>query len=208
METRAADIVRDEAFLPKYRKAGIVHVYVGLEATEQETLDKIEKGSSVEEGRESLRLIREHGMLSETSFVLGFPDETEETRPADPENGPRLRPRHGPLPGHHPLALLRPLQRHQGLHRGHRLLQVQPDRAHHRPAKMSLREIDEAIIRCYRDFYMPKMADFRKFPDTFRRDYMLSSMKLIMKSSFIVEKLGRLGIPEAMRKIIAAAGES
>jgi anaerobic magnesium-protoporphyrin IX monomethyl ester cyclase len=70
---------------------------------------------------------------------------------------------------------------------------------------MTLREIDEAIIRCYRDFYMPKMASFRKFPDEFRRDYMLSSMKLIMKSSFIVQKLGRLGMPEAMRKILAQA---
>ena len=76
------------------------------------------------------------------------------------------------------------------------------------PEAMSLREIDEAIIRCYRDFYMPKMADFRKFPDAFRRDYMLSSMKLIMKSSFIVEKLGRLGMPEAMRKILAQTGPS
>ena len=55
---------------------------------------------------------------------------------------------------------------------------------------------------------MPKMADFRKFPDAFRRDYMLSSMKLIMKSSFIVEKLGKLGIPEAMRKILAAANQN
>ena len=73
-----------------------------------------------------------------------------------------------------------------------------------RPNSMTLREIDEAIIRCYRDFYMPKMADFMAFPDKFRRDYMLSSMKLIMKSSFIVEKLGRLGMPEAMAKIIAA----
>ena len=71
-----------------------------------------------------------------------------------------------------------------------------------------LHEIDEAIIRCYRDFYMPKMAAFRRFPDEFRRDYMLASMKLIMKSSFIVQKLGRLGIPAAMRKILAAADGS
>ena len=39
METRVEDIVRDEAILPKYRRAGIVHVYVGLEATDQHTLD-------------------------------------------------------------------------------------------------------------------------------------------------------------------------
>ena len=43
METRAPDIVRDRAILPKYRKAGIVHVYVGLEATDQATLDRIDK---------------------------------------------------------------------------------------------------------------------------------------------------------------------
>jgi hypothetical protein len=73
---------------------------------------------------------------------------------------------------------------------------------------MSLREIDEAMIACYRDFYMAKMASFRSYPDEFRRAYMLSSMKLIMKSSFIVEKLGKLGMPAAMSKILAAAGTS
>ena len=75
METRADDIVRDRAILPKYRKAVIVHVYVGLEATDQDTLDRLNKDASVDAGRESLKLIREHGMLSETSFVLGFPEE-------------------------------------------------------------------------------------------------------------------------------------
>ena len=64
--------------------------------------------------------------------------------------------------------------------------------------------IDEAMVRCYRDFYMPKMASFHKYPDAFRRQYMLSSMKLIMKSSFIVQKLGKLGMPAAMQKIIEA----
>ena len=49
METRAPDIVRDRAILPKYRQAGIVHVYVGLEATDQETLDRVDKRASVEQ---------------------------------------------------------------------------------------------------------------------------------------------------------------
>ncbi|MGB6364915.1 MAG: radical SAM protein, partial [Thermoanaerobaculia bacterium] len=208
METRAADIVRDEAFLPKYRQAGIVHVYVGLEATEQETLDKIHKGSSVEEGRDSLRLIREHGMLSETSFVLGFPDETEENvrqtlktaRHFDPDMAHFLAITPWPYSD-----LYNDTKDYIEVTDYSKYNLIEPIIA---PEKMTLREIDEAIIRCYRDFYMPKMADFRKFPDTFRRDYMLSSMKLIMKSSFIVEKLGRLGMPEAMRKIIAAAGDS
>lgn len=74
-----------------------------------------------------------------------------------------------------------------------------------RPRSMTLREIDEAMIRCYRDFYLGKMAGFYDYPDAFRRRYMLSSMKLIMKSSFIVDKLGRLGMPAAMSAILGAA---
>jgi len=205
METRAADIVRDRAFLHKYRQAGIVHVYVGLEATEQETLDRVRKDSSVEEGRESLALIRQHGMLSETSFVLGFPEETAENVRNTLETARYFDPDMA-----HFLAIT-PWPYSELYHEVKDRIAVTDYGKYNliepiiEPHAMSLTEIDEAIIRCYRDFYMPKMASFRKFPDAFRRDYMLSSMKLIMKSSFIVEKLGRLGMPEAMRKILAQA---
>ena len=204
METRAEDIVRDRSILPKYRKAGVVHVYVGLEATEQDTLDRIDKRSSVEEGRESLKLIREYGMLSETSFVLGFPEETEESvrrtskaaRYFDPDMAHFLAITPWPYSD-----LYDEVKDHIAVTDFSKYNLIEPIIE---PRAMSLREIDEAIIRCYRDFYMPKMADFRRFPDAFRRDYMLSSMKLIMQSSFIVEKMGRLGMPKAMTKILAA----
>ena len=204
METRAEDIVRDKAILAKYRKAGIVHIYVGLEATDQETLDKIEKDSTVEAGKEALELIREYGMLSETSFVLGFPDETGEhvretlkmSRYLNPDMAHYLAITPWPYSDLHEEC-----KDHIAVHDYSRYNLIEPII---RPDAMSLRDVDEAIIRCYRDFYMPKMADFRKYPDRFRRDYMLSSMKLIMKSSFIVKKLGRLGMPEAMKKIIDA----
>jgi anaerobic magnesium-protoporphyrin IX monomethyl ester cyclase len=147
-------------------------------------------------------------MLSETSFVLGFPDETEENVRQTLKTARHFDPDMA-----HFLAIT-PWPYSDLYHETKDYIEVTDYSKYNliepiiAPEKMTLREIDEAIIRCYRDFYMPKMADFRKFPDTFRRDYMLSSMKLIMKSSFIVEKLGRLGMPEAMRKIIAAAGDS
>jgi anaerobic magnesium-protoporphyrin IX monomethyl ester cyclase len=205
METRAEDIVRDRAILPKYRKAGIVHVYVGLEAADQGTLDRINKDASVDEGRESLKLIREHGMLSETSFVLGFPEETQESvertlssaRYFDPDMAHFLAITPWPYSDLYDEVKDRIAVADYS---SYNLIEPIIE-----PFAMSLREIDEAIIRCYRDFYMPKMTAFRKFPDAFRRDYMLESMKLIMKSSFIVKKLGRLGMPAAMKKILAAA---
>lgn len=204
IETRAQDIVRDRAILAKYREAGIVHVYVGLEATDQETLDRIDKKSSVEEGRESLQLIREHGMLSETSFVLGFPEETEESvrrtlrsaRYFDPDMAHFLAITPWPYSD-----LYREMKDRIAITDYGKYNLIEPIIE---PEAMTLREIDEAIIRCYRDFYMPKMAAFHSFPDAFRRRYMLSSMKLIMKSSFIRDKVGRLGIPAAMKGILEA----
>jgi len=205
METRAADIVRDRAILPKYRKAGIVHVYVGLEATDQETLDRIDKDSSVEEGRESLELIREHGMLSETSFVLGFPEETEESVQRTLEISKTFNPDMAHFLAITPWPysdLYREVKDRIAVKDYARYNLIEPIIE---PEAMTLREIDKAIINCYRGFYMTKMAAFRKYPDQFRRDYMLSSMKLIMGSSFIVQKLGRLGMPKAMTKILKAA---
>jgi anaerobic magnesium-protoporphyrin IX monomethyl ester cyclase len=205
METRAADIVRDRRILPKYRQAGIVHVYVGLEATDQATLDRIDKNASVDEGRESLALIREHGMLSETSFVLGFPEETEESvrrtlklaRTFDPDMAHFLAITPWPYSN-----LYDEVKDHIAVTDYSKYNLIEPIIE---PERMTLRDIDEAIIRCYRDFYMAKMTAFRDFPDAFRRRYMLDSMKLIMRSSFIVEKLGRLGMPAAMQKVLAAS---
>jgi anaerobic magnesium-protoporphyrin IX monomethyl ester cyclase len=208
METRAPDIVRDRAILPKYRKAGVVHVYVGLEATEQETLDRINKKSSVEEGRESLTLIREHGMLSETSFVLGFPEETPETVRSTLESARYFNPDMAHFLAITPWPysdLYNEVKERIAVTDYSRYNLIEPIIE---PQTMSLRQIDRAIINCYRDFYMAKMTSFHKFPDAFRRDYMLASMKLIMKSSFIVEKLGRLCMPAAMSKIIAATERS
>lgn len=206
METRAEDIVRDERILSNYRKAGIVHIYVGLEATDQETLDLIDKDLTTEISRSSLKLIREHGMLSETSFVLGFPHETEATI----EQTLNLAKHFDPDMAHFlcitpwPYADLWDEMKDRVRvfdYSQYNLIEPVVE-----PTAMSLKDLDAAIVRCYRDFYMGKMGDFMNYPDEFRRKYMLSSMKLIMKSSFLVEKIGKLAMPPQMAKMIAGRG--
>ena len=78
METRVDDILRDERIMDKYRKAHIDHIYVGVEATTQETLDIFKKDIKVEQSKRALDLINQHDIVSETSFVLGMPDDTKE----------------------------------------------------------------------------------------------------------------------------------
>lgn len=206
METRAEDIVRDERILPKYRKAGIVHVYVGLEATDQTTLDLIKKELTTEVSRSALRLIRDHGMLSETSFVLGFPHETEATI----DETLRLAKHFNPDMAHFlcitpwPYAdLWDEMKDRVRIFDYARYNLIDPVVE---PVAMSLKDLDAAIVRCYRDFYMGKMRDFTSFPDEFRRSYMLSSMKLIMKSSFLVEKIGRMAMPAPIAQMLAGGG--
>ena len=203
METRAEDIVRDERILPKYRKAGVIHIYVGLEATDQETLDLIDKDLTTEISRTTLQLIREHGMLSETSFVLGFPHETEATI----DETLRLAKLFDPDMAHFLCITPWPYAD---------LWEEMKDRVRVfdyakynlidpivEPEAMTIKELDAAIVRCYRDFYMGKMTDFLAYPDDFRRQYMMSSMKLIMKSSFLVKKIGRMAMPSGMKEMMA-----
>lgn len=205
METRAADIVRDERILPKYRKAGIVHVYVGLESADQSTLDLIQKDLTVEESRASLDLIRAHGMLSETSFVLGFPTETEESVRRTLELAKAYNPDMAhflcitPWPYGDLWAEMKDRVRVFDYSR-YNLIEPIVE-----PYAMTLDELDVAIIRCYRDFYMRKMIEVDSFPDQFRRHYMRTSMKLIMKSSFLIGKMSRLALPAGMAKMMAGA---
>src|SRR5512137_2902290 len=76
METRVDDILRDEDILSKYVKAGVSHVYLGVESTSQATLDLYKKDIKVADSKKAIDVINAFGMVSETSFVLGTPEET------------------------------------------------------------------------------------------------------------------------------------
>ncbi len=194
METRVEDIVRDEAILPDYRKAGIVHIYVGAEATDQETLDQINKEISVDESRHAIELIARHDMISETSFVLGFPDETQDSIDRTLELAREFNPDFA-----HFLAIT-PWP-YADLYEEYRELIVDHDYRNYnliepiiKPHGMSVRDIDRAIIDCYRKFYVPKMLTYQRTKSAFRREYLLKSAKLIMGSSFLIKKFARLGV--------------
>jgi anaerobic magnesium-protoporphyrin IX monomethyl ester cyclase len=204
METRPEDIVRDKDILWKYRKAGIIHIYIGVEATNQETLDLIKKDVSVQIGIEAIQLIHEHGMITETSFILGFPHETKESIARTLE----LSKIYNPDCAHYlALAPWPYAEMYEDLepyvvdfdYRKYNLIDPVI-----KPENMSVKDIDWAIINCYRSFYMDKLKEVMTLSDPFKRNYMIHSMKLIMNSSFIVDKLGSLGkIPPQVQAVLS-----
>lgn len=70
--TRADDIVRDADILHLYRRAGIERFLLGIENTDQATLEKIKKGCDANTDREAIRLLRQHGILSLATWVADF----------------------------------------------------------------------------------------------------------------------------------------
>lgn len=79
MNTRVTDILRDEEFLPLYRRAGLVHVSLGTEAAAQLNLDRFNKEIKLEQSKRAIDLLRKHGIVTEAQFIVGMENETPET---------------------------------------------------------------------------------------------------------------------------------
>jgi len=75
--TRADDIVRDVDLLPLYKKAGVARFLLGMESYDEQTLRKINKGSVIAKDREAIRLLRQHGIISMATYVVGFEEERD-----------------------------------------------------------------------------------------------------------------------------------
>jgi anaerobic magnesium-protoporphyrin IX monomethyl ester cyclase len=56
-----------------------VHVSLGTEAAAQLKLDRFNKEIKVEQSRKAIRLLREHGIVTEAQFIVGLENETPET---------------------------------------------------------------------------------------------------------------------------------
>jgi anaerobic magnesium-protoporphyrin IX monomethyl ester cyclase len=206
METRVPDIVRDRDILPKYVKAKIVHVYVGIEATDQATLNLVGKETTVDENKLALQLLSDHDLISETSFVLGFPHET----PAHVKETLALAKEYDPDFAHFlaiapwPYASMwKDLEPHVVSRDWRRYNLIDPVV---KPVAMTIREVDDAIVDCYRKFYFEKGTQLLRMKPGFRRDYVYRSMKLIMQSSFVKKKMLGRAMPEEVRNLLAALG--
>lgn len=204
METRVADIIRDREILWKYHKAGIIHISLGIEATEQATLDFIRKEMQVDEAKQALDLLHEQGIVTEASFILGFPDETTAGVKRILQQAQQYNP---DIANFLALTPWPYSDIHDDFKQNIRVV----DYAKYNlidpiiePEQMSMLQIEVAIVDCFRKFNMSKILDVMTMKNDFRRGYLLRASKLMMGSSFIVKKLGVgiLGkIPAKMEEI-------
>jgi len=181
IETRVEDILRDEDILDKYREAGVIHVYVGAESSTDELLESLNKGTTVNQNQRALQLCREHDIMTEASLMIGFPTETWDSIKKTTEVAIRLNPDIAVFPILTPMPFT-PLWAEM-----HDRIRVWDYSKYNlttpiiEPYAMSLEDITIALGRCYMTFYANKMTEILTLPDGFKRRYMLSAMKTMMR---------------------------
>lgn len=72
---RADNIVRDADILHLYKQAGFERFLLGIESYDAEVLESIKKSSTKSKDMEAIQLLRQHDILSMTSYVVGFGEE-------------------------------------------------------------------------------------------------------------------------------------
>lgn len=200
METRVDDIVRDEDILWKYREAGIDHIYVGVEATSQENLDRFNKNIKVEESKKALDLINEYDIVSETSFVLGMPDDTPARIRATVELAKFYNPdlafflAIAPWPYSEIYPQLKDYIAEWDYSKYNLVEPVV------KPVNMTLEEVFSELGRASREFYMHKMMNLNRMTSR-KREFMIKVMHIIATSSYLASAM-KGEMPEAVKRML------
>lgn len=192
METRVEDIVRDEDILPKYHAAGIIHLYLGAEGSTDEMLESLNKGTDIDLNKRALDLARKHDITTEASFMIGYPNETKASIDHTIAEAIRLNPDIAVFPLLTPMPFTPIYDELKDRIRVFDYSKYNLSTPIVEPFEMSLDELAVALGKCYMTFYGNKMIEVMAMPDSFKRRYMMSSFKAMMKG--YAEHFEALGI--------------
>ncbi len=209
METRVDDVLRDEPILAKYRAAGISHIYVGVEATDQATLDLYHKNTRVADSKRAIELINSHDMISETSFVLGTLEETKESiartlevaKWYEPDMAFFLALTPWPYADIYPA-----LKDHIATtdYRSYNLVEPVV-----KPLHMTIDEVRTALHRATGHFFRDKFERLDRLPPD-KRTFMVAVLKLLIQRSYLGEEMramaGHASLPESARRMMRDLG--
>ena len=185
INTRVTDILRDEALLPLYRKAGLVHVSLGTEAAAQLQLDRFNKEIKVEQSKKAIALLRQNGIVAEAQFIVGMENETkatlEETYRMAQDWGADMVNWNCYTPW--PFAdLFRELGDKVEVRDYSKYNFVTPIM---QPDAMTREEVLRGVLHNYRRYYFKKaIGGYLWDKDPFRRKYLRGCLKAFLKSAF------------------------
>lgn len=188
METRVDDIIRDADIMDKYREGGVEHIYVGVEAGTQETLDLFNKDTKVDQSKAAIDIINNADIVSETSFVLGMPDDTPESIEQTIELAKHYNPDMAfflaiaPWP----YAELYPeLEKYVATKDYRKYNLVEPVI---KPKNMTMEELERQLGRASQKFFMHKFQHLHEL-SPWKQEFMLSVLDLLINHSYLAGQM-------------------
>jgi len=184
INTRVTDILRDEDLLPFYRKAGLVHISLGTEASAQLNLERFRKETTIAQNKKAIELIRNAGMVAEAQFIIGLENETAQSiedtyRWALDWNADMVNwNMYTPWPFSDLFADLGDKVEVRDYAKYNFVTPIM------KPESMTRSEVLHGVMRNYKRFYMRK--SFLSYPwirDRFKRKYMMGCLKAFLKST-------------------------
>lgn len=207
METRVDDILRDKDIISKYRQAGILHIYVGAESANQDTLDRYNKNIKVEQSKEAIDLINSQGIISETSFVLGMPDETPQSIEAAVKLAKYYSPdlafflAIAPWPYSDIYPELSPYIEEFDYSKYNLVEPIV------KPSGMTREELNKHLLAAFREFYMDKLGHIEEMSE-FKKNYMIDVTKLLINDSYLSSQMKGTMPPNVIKFIEKYIGEA
>ncbi|HEY8125548.1 MAG TPA: magnesium-protoporphyrin IX monomethyl ester anaerobic oxidative cyclase [Methylocystis sp.] len=185
INTRVTDILRDEALLPFYRKAGLIHVSLGTEAAAQLKLDLFNKETTVAQNKKAVELLRNAGIVVEAQFIVGLENETAETLEETYEMARDWKPDLANWAMYTPWPfsdLFKELGDKVEIFDYEKYNFVTPII---KPAAMDRGELLDRVMNNYRRFYMKKaLFSYPWAGSGQRRRYLLGCLKAFLKAGF------------------------
>ncbi|MHC4743603.1 MAG: radical SAM protein [Planctomycetota bacterium] len=205
LETCVQDIIRDADLLDRYRQAGILFIYVGVEATDKKRLEQFKKETGFEDSKKALKLIRDAGMIVESSLILGTPSETPESikdilRLAREYNADFM---HFLLLAPWPYAdMYEDLKPYIEVFDYSKYNLVEPII---KPDAMTRAQLLQQVLKCYREYYMKKLPQWAAMKgNPLKKSCLIKGMKAIMENSFLKDHMKGLGgMPQSVKKLIS-----
>jgi len=213
IETRVEDIIRDADILQKYSDAGIIHVYLGAETSTDDQLASLNKGTTTDQNKQAVDLLKANGIMIEASFMIGFPNETQDSIKVTIAEAIRLNPDIAVFPVITPMPFTPLWAEMKDRIRVWDYAQYNLVTPIVEPYAMTMEEVTIALGRCYMTFYANKMQEILALPDGFKRRYMLSAMKQMMRDygehfDFLglgvarMSQIMGLGVPKVMKEVM------
>jgi anaerobic magnesium-protoporphyrin IX monomethyl ester cyclase len=206
INTRVTDILRDEALLPMFRKAGLIHVSLGTEAAAQLKLDRFNKETTIAQNKKAIELLRNAGIVTEAQFIVGLENETAETLEETYRMARDWNPDMANWAMYTPWPfsdLFQELGDKVEVFDFEKYNFVTPIM---KPDAMDRAELLDRVMNNYRRFFINKT--FFQYPwtrDRQRRRYLLGCLKAFLKSGFERKfyDLGRVGYwgPQSKKKV-------